>query len=259
MIVLITGATAGFGAATARRFVADGAFVVAAGRRKERLDELRAELGERVYPVVLDVRDRGAVEWAVSSLPAGFADVDVLVNSAGLAAGLEPAQRADLDNWDAMVDTNVKGLMYVTRAVLPGMVARNRGHVINLGSTAGAFPYPGGNVYGGTKAFVRQFSLNLRADLLGTGIRVTDVAPGLSGGTEFSTVRFGGDAEKAAQVYEGTQPLTAEDIAETIHWVATRPAHVNVNDIQLMPVCQAFGPLAVVRDGTAAASGKKGA
>jgi 3-hydroxy acid dehydrogenase/malonic semialdehyde reductase len=216
-------------------------------------------LGDGVHTVVLDVRDRGAVEGVLASLPVGFSDVDVLVNSAGLAVGLESAQRADLDNWDAMVDTNVKGLMYVTRAVLPGMVERNRGHVINLGSIAGEFPYPGGNVYGGTKAFVHQFGLNLRADLLGTAVRVTDVAPGLTGGTEFSTVRFGGDAEKAAQVYAGTQPLTAEDVADAIHWVATRPAHVNVNSIQLMPVCQAFGPLAIFRDGTAATSGKKGA
>jgi 3-hydroxy acid dehydrogenase/malonic semialdehyde reductase len=150
-----------------------------------------------------------------------------------------------------MVDTNVKGLMYVTRAVLPGMVARKRGHVINLGSTAAEFPYPGGNVYGATKAFVYQFSLNLRSDLLGTAVRVTDVEPGLSGGTEFSNVRFHGDDGKAAAVYAGTTPLTAEDVAETIVWVASRPAHVNINSIQLMPVCQAFGPLAVKREETA--------
>jgi 3-hydroxy acid dehydrogenase/malonic semialdehyde reductase len=246
--VFVTGATSGFGAATARRFAAAGARIVATGRRMEKLQALQAELAEAVHVVELDVRDRRAVEEAVAALPAGFAEIDVLVNNAGLAAGLEPAWQTRLDDWDAMVDTNVKGLLYVTRAILPGMVARNRGHVINLGSTAGEFPYPGGNVYGGTKAFVYQFSLNLRADLLGTAVRVTDVAPGLSGGTEFSQVRFRGDETKAAAVYAGTRPLGPEDIAETIYWVASLPAHVNVNSIQLMPVCQAFGPLAVKRD-----------
>jgi 3-hydroxy acid dehydrogenase/malonic semialdehyde reductase len=247
-VVFVTGATAGFGAATARRFASAGLRIVAAGRRIDNLKALQAELGESVHVVELDVRDRRAVEEAVAALPAPFAEIDVLVNNAGLAAGLEPAWEARLDDWDAMVDTNVKGLLYVTRAILPGMVARNRGHVINLGSTAAEFPYPGGNVYGGTKAFVYQFGLNLRADLLGTAVRVTDVAPGLSGGTEFSKVRFRGDDTRAASVYAGTRPLGPEDIAETIFWVASRPPHVNVNSIQLMPVCQAFGPLAVKRD-----------
>jgi 3-hydroxy acid dehydrogenase/malonic semialdehyde reductase len=249
--VLVTGATAGFGAATARLFALEGDRVIAAGRRVERMDALRAEFGERVHMIALDVRDRAAVAAAIEGLPAEFAEVDVLVNNAGLAAGLEPAQDANLDDWDTMVDTNVKGLMYVTRAVLPGMVARKRGHVINLGSTAAEFPYPGGNVYGATKAFVYQFSLNLRSDLLGTAVRVTDVEPGLSGGTEFSNIRFHGDDAKAAAVYAGTTPLTADDVAETIVWVASRPAHVNVNSVQLMPVCQAFGPLAVKREDTA--------
>jgi 3-hydroxy acid dehydrogenase/malonic semialdehyde reductase len=249
--VLVTGATAGFGAATARRFAEKGDRVVAAGRRVDRMDALRADFGDRVHAIALDVRDRAAVAAAIAGLPPAFAEIDVLVNNAGLAAGLEPAQEANLDDWDTMVDTNVKGLMYVTRAVLPGMVARKRGHVINLGSTAAEFPYPGGNVYGATKAFVYQFSLNLRSDLLGTAVRVTDVEPGLSGGTEFSNVRFHGDDGKAAAVYAGTTPLTADDVAETIVWVASRPAHVNVNSIQLMPVCQAFGPLAVKREETA--------
>ncbi len=247
MIILITGATAGFGAAIARRFAAGGARIVVAGRRRERLDALAAELGRDViHPLALDVRDRAAVEATIAGLPTGFADIDLLVNNAGLAIGLAPAQEADLDGWDAMVDTNVKGLMYVTRAVLPGMVARNRGHIVNIGSTAALYPYPGGNVYGATKAFVRQFSLNLRADLLGTRIRVTDIEPGLVGGTEFSVVRFG-DAEKAAKLYEGADALTPEDIAETVHWVATLPARVNINAIEMMPVTQAFGPLAVHR------------
>ena len=246
-VVFITGATAGFGLATARRFVNDGTRVVATGRRGDRLQALREELGDLVLPVELDVRDRAAVERVAATLPAPFDAVDVVVNNAGLALGMEGAQNASLDEWEAMIDTNVKGLMYVTRALLTGMVARDRGHIVNLGSTAAEFPYPGGNVYGGTKAFVYQFSLNLRADLLGTQIRVTDIEPGLCGGTEFSGVRFRGDEAKAAAVYDGTTPLTADDVADTIHWVATRPAHVNINSVQMMPVCQAPGPLLVKR------------
>ncbi|UPG72195.1 bifunctional NADP-dependent 3-hydroxy acid dehydrogenase/3-hydroxypropionate dehydrogenase YdfG [Roseomonas gilardii subsp. gilardii] len=250
MIVLVTGATAGFGTAITRRFAADGARVIAAGRRAERLEALKAELGaDKILPLVLDVRDRAAVLKAVEGLPAEWAAVDVLVNNAGLALGLEPAQQADLDDWDTMVDTNVKGLMYLTRALLPGMIERQRGHVINLGSTAGEWPYPGGNVYGATKAFVRQFSLNLRADLFGTPVRVTDIQPGLVGGTEFSNVRFHGDDAKAGAVYEGADALTPDDIADAIHWVATRPARVNVNMLQVMPVAQSFGPLRVHKPG----------
>ena len=193
------------------------------------------------------MRDRAAVTAALATLPAELAPVDLLVNNAGLALGLAPAQNAALEDWDQMVDTNVKGLMYMTRALLPGMVARDRGHVINMGSVAANYPYPGGNVYGATKAFVRQFSLNLRADLLGTRVRVTDVEPGLVGGSEFSVVRFGGDAQKAARIYAGTEPLTPEDVAETVRWVSSLPARVNVNTIELMPVTQASGPLAIHR------------
>jgi 3-hydroxy acid dehydrogenase/malonic semialdehyde reductase len=193
MNVLITGATAGFGLAIARRYIQDGACVIATGRRTERLEAMRAEWGERLLPVTLDITDREAVEQAVRSLPAAFAEVDVLVNNAGLALGLDLAQSAHVEDWDTMVDTNVKGLLYCTHAVLPGMVARNRGHIVNMGSIAAEFPYPGGNVYGATKAFVHQFSLNLRADLHGTAVRVTDIEPGLVGGTEFSNVRFKGD------------------------------------------------------------------
>ncbi|MGA2550045.1 MAG: bifunctional NADP-dependent 3-hydroxy acid dehydrogenase/3-hydroxypropionate dehydrogenase YdfG [Burkholderiaceae bacterium] len=248
MIAFVTGATAGFGAAIARKFVEEGHHVIAAGRRVERLAALREELGPKLFCVSLDVRDREAVARAAADLPSQFREIDVLVNNAGLALGLERAQEAHLDDWDTMVDTNIKGLTYVTRALLPSMVERKRGHVINLGSVAAQFPYPGGNVYGATKAFVYQFSLNLRADLQGTNVRVTDVEPGLCGGTEFSNIRFKGDDEKASKVYDGTQPLTAEDIAETVYWVASRPAHVNINSVQLMPVCQAFGPLTVTRE-----------
>ncbi len=248
MIVLITGATAGFGAAIARVLVPLGHKVIATGRRTDRLEELARELGEdKVLPLVFDVRDRDAVEKAIASLPAGWAEIDVLVNNAGLALGLEPAQDADLENWDRMIDTNVKGLTYVTRAVLPGMVARNRGHVVNMGSVAGTWPYFGGNVYGATKAFVRQFSLNLRADLLGTKVRVTNIEPELVGGTEFSSVRFGGDDKKAANVYANTTPLTAEDVAETVRWVVALPEHFNVNTIEIMPVVQAYGGLKVLK------------
>jgi 3-hydroxy acid dehydrogenase/malonic semialdehyde reductase len=245
MIVFVTGASAGFGAAIARRFIADGARVIATARRLDRLQSLREELGERLLPLELDVRDGAAVQRVVAGLPPEFA-VDVLVNNAGLALGLNPAHQADLDDWERMVDTNIKGLMYCTRAILPGMVERDRGHVVNLGSVAAEYPYPGGNAYGGTKAFVRQFSLNLKADLLGTRVRVSEIEPGMAD-TEFSLVRFAGDAEKARAVYAGTQPLSAEDIADTVHWIVSRPAHVNINTISLMPTCQAFSPFAVKR------------
>ncbi len=247
MIVLVTGASAGFGVAIARRFARDGARVIAAARRLDKLDALRAELGASVLPLVLDVRDRDAVTQAIAGLPADFAAIDVLVNNAGLALGTQPAHLCNLDDWDAMVDTNVKGLIYMTRAVLPGMVERNRGHIINIGSTAGLFPYPGGNVYGGTKAFVYQFSLNLRADLAGTAVRATDIEPGMVGGTEFSQVRYKGDEAKAAAVYAGARALESDDIADAVHWVATRPAHVNVSQICLMPVCQTFSHWTISR------------
>ena len=246
-IVFVTGASSGFGAAVTRRFAAAGARIVAAARRADRLKDLAAELGPRLLPVTLDVRDRTAVNDTVAALPPDFAAVDVLVNNAGLALGLGPAQEADLDEWDQMIDTNCKGLVYCTRAILPGMVARRRGHVINLGSVAGTYPYPGGNVYGGTKAFVHQFSLDLRSDVHGTGVRVTCVEPGMAD-TEFSTVRFSGDQSKADAVYAGMQPMTADDIAEAIYWAAAMPQHVNVNVIELMATAQSFAPFQVARD-----------
>jgi 3-hydroxy acid dehydrogenase/malonic semialdehyde reductase len=242
----VTGATSGFGEAITRRFVTEGWNVVAAGRRRERLDALCIDLGRAVHPLVLDVRDRDAVLAAAADLPPEFAPVKVLVANAGLALGLGPADRADLDDWETMVDTNIKGVMYTVRALLPQMVAAGGGHVVTIGSVAGSYPYPGGNVYGATKAFVAQLALNLRADLVGKGIRVTDIEPGLAE-TEFSVVRFKGDAAAAARVYEGTQPILPDDIAESVWWAVTRPAHININRIEIMASCQAFGPFQVVR------------
>jgi 3-hydroxy acid dehydrogenase/malonic semialdehyde reductase len=246
-LALITGATSGFGRAIARRFVRDGYRVIATGRREGRLRELHAELGDAILPYRLDVTDAAAVAGLPGSLEEGWRDVDVLVNNAGLALGLEPAHKASLAHWDAMIATNITGLAHVTRAILPGMVARDRGLILNLGSVAGSYPYPGGHVYGASKAFVKQFSLDLRADLVGTGVRVTDLEPGLVGGTEFSQVRFEGDAARAAAVYAGTTPLTEDDIAEAAAWVAGLPPHVNINRLEMMPTCQASGPFAIKR------------
>ena len=242
--MLVTGASSGFGAAIVRRFAAPDVRVIAAARREDLLADLAKETG--AVPVTLDVRDAVAVERTLGDL----GEVDVLVNNAGLALGLAPAQRADLRDWEQMIQTNCTGLVYCTRAVLPGMVERRSGHVINMGSIAASYPYPGGNVYGATKAFVRQFSLNLRSDLHGTGVRVTCIEPGMVGGTEFSLVRFGGDQAKADAVYDGTVPLSAEDVAEAVFWSASLPPHVNINTIELMPVAQSFAPLQVARTAT---------
>jgi 3-hydroxy acid dehydrogenase / malonic semialdehyde reductase len=245
--ILITGATAGFGAAMARRFVRDKHRVIAAGRRTDRLEELRRELGDALLPLTLDVVDEAAVAALPGSLPAGWQEVDVLINNAGLALGLDPAHKTKAEDWDRMLAVNVAGVMHMTQALLPGMVERNRGHVINLGSTAAVYPYPGGHIYGASKAFVAQFSLNLKSDLVGTAVRVTLLEPGLVGGTEFSVTRFGGDAGRAGSVYAGTVPLTADDIAEAAAWVVGLPAHMNINRMEIMPTCQAPGPLLIKR------------
>ncbi len=245
--ILVTGATAGFGAAFARRFVRDGHRVIATGRRVERLDALAAELGPALLPRPLDMMDTQAIADFLPSLPDEWRRIDVLVNNAGLALGLGPAWDASLDEWDRMIATTVTGLVHLTRAVLPQMVERNDGLIVNLGSVAGDYAYAGGNVYGGTKAFVMQFSLNLRADLVGLNVRVTNIEPGMVSGSEFSKVRFGGDEAKAASVYSGTQSLTPEDIAETAAWLVSLPPHVNINRIELMPTCQAGGGFAVKR------------
>ena len=245
MIIFVTGATAGFGQSITRRFIANGHKVIASGRRAERLKELKDELGDNLYTVQLDVRTRAAIDEAIAALPAEWRDIDVLVNNAGLALGVEPAHKANIEDWENMIDTNNKGLVYMTRAVLPAMVERNVGHIVNIGSIAGSWPYLGGNVYGATKAFVRQFSLNLRTDLHGTALRVTDIEPGLVGGTEFSNVRFKGDDGRADAVYEGTTALTAEDVTEAVYWVTTLPKHVNINTLEIMPVSQTLAGLKV--------------
>ncbi|MBY0415532.1 MAG: SDR family oxidoreductase, partial [Bdellovibrionales bacterium] len=242
----ITGATAGFGRAMTEKFLKNGDLVIATGRRTERLEELKKSLGDNLYTAKLDVKNMNEVQDVLKNLPEKFRKIDLLVNNAGLAVGMGSAQKSNIEDWSTMVDTNITGVLNCTQAILPGMVERNKGHIINLGSVAGEFPYPGGNVYGATKAFVHQFSLNLKADLLGTAVRVTNVEPGMCE-TEFSEVRFGGDKDKAASVYKGMKPLSADDVAETIFWVASRPAHVNINVISLMPVQQSFGPFATDR------------
>jgi 3-hydroxy acid dehydrogenase / malonic semialdehyde reductase len=246
---LVTGASAGFGVAIARRLVRDGWRVVACARRADKLEALSQELGEAVLPYALDVTSADAVQALPEALPQDWREVELLVNNAGLAKGLDPAWKVAESDWEQMVSVNVLGLMRLTRALLPGMVERDRGLIVNLGSTAANYAYPGGNVYGATKAFVEQFTLGLKADLIGTGVRVSCIEPGMVGGTEFSAVRFGGDEAKAAKVYEGTDPLTAEDIAETVGWIAALPARMNVNLIELMPTCQAPAAPAVKRRG----------
>ena len=247
-IALITGATAGFGTEICRTLIQAGYFVIGTGRRTERLTLLKAELGENFLPLAFDISDRLATQEAIKSLPTQWKNIDLLVNNAGLALGLESADKANLDDWEQMIDTNIKGLVNITRFVLPQMVVRNMGHIINIGSIAGNYAYPGGNVYGGTKAFVKQFSLNLRADLAGKNIRVTNLEPGLCGGTEFSNVRFKGDDKRAEKVYENVQYVTPQDIANMVLWLNQQPEHVNINRIEVMPTAQTFAPLNVARN-----------
>jgi NADP-dependent 3-hydroxy acid dehydrogenase YdfG len=246
-IALVTGATSGFGEAMARRLLAAGAHVIATGRRAERLAAMADELkSDRLLTRQLDVREQASIDALMGDLPAAFSAIDILFNNAGLARGRRKAHQADLDQWRQMIETNVTGLVQVTRAVLPGMVARNRGDVMNISSVAASYPYPGGNVYGGTKAFVRQFSLNLRADLLGTKLRVTSIEPGMAD-TEFSTVRFSGDKAAADKVYAGVHAMSGDDVALVCESVLKLPAHINVNALEIMPVQQAFNAFAVDR------------
>ena len=246
--IMITGATSGFGEACARLFAQQGWKLILTGRRQNRLEALQQELGgtQQVHICCFDITDRQAVEQAITDLPSGFNQIDVLLNNAGLALGLEPAHQTRLDDWEQMVDTNIKGLLFCTRTVLPMMVERKAGYIINIGSVAGNWPYPGGNTYCGTKAFVRQFSLALRADLLGTNVRVSNIEPG-NAETEFSKVRFNQDEQRASQVYAGTTALTAEDIANTVWWLVNTPEHMNVTTMEVMPTQEANGPMAFYR------------
>lgn len=246
-LVVVTGASAGIGAAAARRFAKEGFRLALTARREDRLEQLRKELKGEISIHELDVRSSDEVENVFQRIEQKEGPVAILINNAGCGFGLEPAYQCKIEEWDQCIDTNIKGLLYCTRAVLPTMVKRDEGHIINLGSVAARYPYPGGNVYGGTKAFVRQFSFNLKADLLGTKVRVSCIEPGLVGGTEFSVVRFRGDEARAAKVYEHTKPLSPEDIAEVIYFCCSVPPHVNINTVEVMPVCQASGPLAVQR------------
>jgi short-subunit dehydrogenase len=245
--ILITGATSGFGESSARLFASLGAKLILTGRRLERLEKLQSELGGDVHIVNHDIRAKNSATELLANLPQEFQNITVLVNNAGLALGLEPAHKGRIADWESMIDTNIKGLLYFTHAILQGMTMRNRGHIVNIGSIAGNYPYPGGNIYAATKAFVRHLSLNLRADLLGTNIKVTNIEPGMAE-TEFSNIRFKGDNAKADSVYQGMQAIRAEDIADTILWCINRPAHININTIEIMPVAQAFAPFAVSRN-----------
>lgn len=245
--VLITGATAGFGRAAARKFIDNGWQVIATGRRADRLEALRAELGDAVHTACFDIRDEAAMRAALDALPQRFAGIDLLVNNAGLAQGTKPAQNALLSDWKTMIDTNITALVTLTHALLPTLIAR-KGAIINISSTAAIYPYTGGNAYGGSKAFVSQFSLGLRADLHGTGVRVTTIEPGMAE-TEFTLVRTHGDQTASDTLYTAANPMTADDIAETIYWVASQPAHLNINRIELMPTSQSFAGFQVHRGG----------
>lgn len=244
---IVTGATSGIGEATVRALVAGGWQVIATGRRAERLAALARDLGERVHPAVFDVTDEDALDRALAELPERFRGIDLLVNNAGLALGTAPAQRADLAQWRTMIDTNVTALVTITHRLLPTLIER-KGAIVNIASVAGSYPYAGGNVYGGTKAFVQQFSLNLRVDLHGTGVRVTAIDPGMVE-TEFTLVRTGGDQAASDSLYAGAKPMTAADIAATVAWIANLPPHLNINRLELMPVSQSFAGFQVAREG----------
>lgn len=247
-LVVITGASAGIGASTAHRFAKEGFRLALTARRLDRLEQLQKELKTESSVYALDVRSADDVAETFQKIEQAQGPVDILVNNAGLGYGLEPAYQGNIDEWDQVIDTNIKGLLYCTHAVLAKMVKRDQGHIINIGSIAARYAYPGGNVYGATKAFVRQFSFNLRADLIGTQVRVSCIEPGLVGGTEFSVVRFRGNKDLAEKVYANTQPLTPDDIAEVIYYCHSLPPHVNINTLEVMPVMQASGPLAIYRE-----------
>lgn len=247
-LIAVTGASSGIGTAIARRFAKEGFPLVLLARRKERLEALKKELPGSVFVYELDVTDRERITSVIHQIEKEVGPIGVLVNNAGVALGLSPAHEAKSEDWEQMIDTNIRGLVFCARAVLPKMVERNSGQIINLGSVAGTYPYPGGNVYGATKAFVHQFSLNLRADLLGKNIRVNCIEPGLVGGSEFSIVRFHGDAEKAKNIYSGTKPLTPDDVAEVVYFCHALPPHININAVEFMPIGQASAHLAIHKE-----------
>lgn len=247
---LVTGASSGFGQAICRKLISDGYKVIGIARREDKLKKLATELGEQFLPLAIDVTKKEAIDSILLQLPQNFQPIDILINNAGLALGIEPAYKADYADWETMINTNIVGLVHLTHKILPGMVERNFGYIINLGSIAGQYAYKGGNVYGASKAFVKQFSANLRADLLGKKIRVTNIEPGLCGGTEFSNIRFHGDNNQADAVYQNVEYITPEDIANTVSWLVNTPTHFNVNSLEIMPVAQAPAGLAVCRDMT---------
>ncbi|EGE54413.1 SDR family NAD(P)-dependent oxidoreductase [Streptococcus parauberis] len=248
-VALVTGASAGFGKVIVTKLIEDGYRIIVAARRLEKLTELQTIFGQdKVYPVQMDITKTEMIDQVLKSLPEEWSQIDLLINNAGLAIGLDKAYEANFEDWMTMINTNIIGLTYLTRQILPQMVDRNSGMIINLGSTAGTIPYPGGNIYGATKAFVKQFSLNLRADLAGTKIRVTNIEPGLCEGTEFSSVRFNGDENRVDAVYQGANAIQPIDIANTVSWIVSQPEHVNINRIEIMPVSQSYGPQPVHRD-----------
>lgn len=248
MIIFITGASAGFGEAISRKFIKEGHKVLGLARREEKLQKIQDELGKNFHFIACDVNDIEKIKLALENLPKEFQEIDVLVNNAGLALGLDPAQKANIKDWEIMINTNILALVKITHFILPKMVSRGKGHIINIGSIAGTYPYPGGNIYGSTKAFVKQFSLNLRAELYDKNIRVSNIEPGLCGGSEFSIVRFGGDKSRADKVYENTQPLMPEDIAEAVFWCVSLPSHMNINRMEIMPTTQAPAALNVAKN-----------
>ncbi|NLK84574.1 MAG: SDR family NAD(P)-dependent oxidoreductase [Aeromonadales bacterium] len=247
-VVLVTGASAGFGYEICRLLAKNGFLVIATARRKERLNELAKEYPDSIFPYALDVRDNDSIRNLIESLPEKLSSIDILVNNAGLALGVEKAQNSSLENWKTMIDTNILGVVQMTKAVLPIMITRNCGYIINIGSIAGSLPYIGSTVYGASKAFVEQFSKNLRCDTAGTAIKVTVIKPGLCQDTEFSYVRLNGDKEKVAPIYANTQSILPEDIASTVLWLAKGPMHLNINEIEMMPVCQTYGGPSVTRN-----------
>ncbi len=246
-VALVTGASTGIGKAISESLAKNGVWLILVARRKKKLEQLQRQLQSQSHIIACDITDKKLLKEELNNLPEKFAKIDVLINCAGLALGLDAAQEAEWQDWETMLNVNSLALAYITHLLLPAMVERDRGHIINIGSTAGSYPYPGGNVYGATKAFVEHFSLNLKADLLGTAVRVTHIAPAMVGESEFSLVRFKGDEDKANKVYEGLKPLRPADVAESTLWALKQPAHVNINRMEMMPVCQAPSHLAFRR------------